>query len=134
MKVTIEIEDTLKETVDQAIEEVKDLLIDHLNADFNKEADIASDIDICLNNDLDYSGKVSEIIDGAVPIYTNEIEGLWYIYKDEFEEAYGHAGFGDNPLENNGMTAIYCYIQEAVNEWYYANSEDVIADWIDTNN
>ena len=125
MKRTIEIDDTLQERVDDAIEAVKDCLIDYLtdNPDVTDTP--------CINNDLDYAGTIHEIIDSAVPIYTNEIEGLWYLYKDEFVEAYDNVGFGDNPLENNGMTAIYCYLNAKVDEWYESNATDVCGAWYD---
>lgn len=120
----IEIEDTLEERTQEAINEVKDLLIDYLEE--NKPDDLP-----CLNNDLDYNGSIHEIIDSSVPIYTKEIEDTWYLHKSELEEAYENAGFGDNPLEGNGMTAIYCYISDAVNSWYCDNAQDIFDEWLE---
>jgi hypothetical protein len=82
-----------------------------------------------LNNDLDYSGAIHEIVDGSVPIYTSEIESTWYLYGSELERAYDNAGCGDNPRENDGMSAIYFYIMEQVQEWYNNNAEDIFDEW-----
>jgi hypothetical protein len=83
----------------------------------------------CINNDLDYSGAIHEIVDGAVPIYTGEINDTWYIYGRELEEAYENAGVGDNPKESNGMAAIYFYIMAKVQEWYADNAEEIFDEW-----
>lgn len=122
MKRTIEIEDSLQDRVDSAIEDVKQELLSYLSE--NKPDSLP-----CLNNDLDYSGAIHEIVDGSVPIYTKEIEDTWYLYSSELEEAYENAGVGDNPRENNGMAAIYFYIQEKVGEWYSDNAQDIFDEW-----
>jgi len=118
MKRTVEIEDALDERVESAIEDVKDLLIDYIKE--NKPDQVP-----CINNDLDYSGSVHEIVDGSVPIYTKEIDDTWYLYGSELEEAYENAGVGENPKENNGMAAIYFYIMDKVQEWYQNNAEEI---------
>ena len=123
MKRTIEIDDCLTEQTDSAIEDVKQALLDYLEQ--NPDTDELP----CLNNDLDYSGTIHEIIDGAVPIYTSDIEAAWYLYGSELEAAYENAGCGDNPRENNGMAAIYYYISDKVNEWYSRNAEDIFDEW-----
>lgn len=123
MKRQVEIEDSLKARCDSAIEDVKQALLDYLKE--NPDTDSLP----CLNNDLDYSGTIHEIVDGSVPIYTKEIEDTWYLYASELEEAYENAGVGDNPRENNGMAAIYYYIHDAVNTWYSDNAEEVFTEW-----
>jgi hypothetical protein len=123
MKRTIEIDDTLQERIDTAIEEVEERLRDYLND--NPDTTALPD----LYGDLDYSGGVHDIIDGAVPVYTAEIKGLWFLYQAELEEAYEQAGFGDNPLENNGMSALYCYIEQQVADWYNREAEDIFEQW-----
>jgi len=122
MKRQIEIDDTLNERVDSAIDDVKQELLNYLEE--NKPDTIP-----CLNNDLDYSGAIHEIVGGSVPIYTKEIEDTWYLYSGELESAYENAGVGDNPRENNGMAAIYHYIMEQVQEWYQENAEDIFNGW-----
>ena len=126
-KRTIEIDDDLDERVETACDEVKDLLLEYLND--NPDTDSLP----CMNNDLDYSGRVHEIVDGSVPIYTANIDDLWYLYASELEEAYENAGVGDNPRENNGMAAIYYYIWQQVNEWWNDNAEDVFDEWYKKN-
>lgn len=122
MKRTIEINDTLTERTDSAIEDVKTQLLEYLNE--NKPDSLP-----CLNNDLDHSGTIHEIVDGSVPIYTNEINDTWYLYGSELEEAYENAGVGENPKEHNGMAAIYFYIMEKVQEWYSDNAEEIFEEW-----
>jgi hypothetical protein len=121
-KRTIEIEDTLQDRVDSAIEDVKDELLRYCD---DNEPDKLPD----LGNDLDYSGTIHGIVDGSVPIYTKEIDDTWYLHGNELEEAYENAGVGDNPRENNGQAAIYFYIHEQVNEWYSDHAEDVFEEW-----
>lgn len=117
-KITIEIDDTLQERVDAAIEEVKDLLKSYTKREQPDELP-------CLHNDLDYSGDVHSIVDSAVPIYTKEIEATWYLHGRDLEEAYENCGIGANPRENDGKVAIYCYIEAKVCEWYHENAEAV---------
>lgn len=118
-KRTIEINDVLPDCVTTAIEEVEWLL-----REFVKRTPWR-DGTPCLRNDLDYTGRVHEIIDGAVPIYTREIEAAWFLHGDALEEAYENAGIGENPRENDGRAAIYCYIDEKVGEWFADNAERI---------
>jgi hypothetical protein len=115
MKVVVELEDTLQETVDSTIDEVKDKIIDWL-----KDNPDASDIDIY--NDID----IYEVVDSNTPIYFKEINDLYYLYSDELDEAYTNQGIGDRSEENYKQVAIYCYIQEQVNEWWYNNGKDEV--------
>ena len=115
---TITIKDDLKDRVEGVLDEIRDLIRDYI------EENSIDDADNLELSDLDNSGAIHELIDGAVPVYYSDIDALWYLYKDEFTTAYENAGIGSDPLENNGMTAIYCYISEAV----YANYTDVIVD------
>jgi len=123
MKRTIEINETLKRRVEIACECIQELMLEWLND--NADSDGPPD----LFNDLDYSGGVHEHIDSAVPVYTGEIRDQWRIYWDELEDAYKNAGIGENPMENYGMVAIYCYIEQQVAEWYEDEKEDIYDDW-----
>jgi hypothetical protein len=117
-KRNVEIDDDLDEIIEGAIDEVKNELENFLEA--NPETLTLPD----LSNDLDYGGVISEIIDGSVPVYTKELNDLWYLYSSEFEQAYENAGIGENPREKDGAVAIYCYIQEKVYDWYHDEAED----------
>lgn len=119
---TVEINDNLDEIVESAIDDVKTELTNFLN---ENEPDSTP----CLQNDLNYNGAIDEITDSAVPVYTNQIKGLWFLYENEFTEAYENAGIGDNPLENDGAAAIYFYIQEQINDWYSSNADDIFEAW-----
>lgn len=117
MKRTIEIDDILNERVESAIDQVKAELESYLE---DNDCDSCPDL-----GDLDYSGAIHEIVDGCVPIYTKQIKDSWYLYGDDLTEAYENAGVGDNPMENNGMAAIYFYIHEQVVEWFDSEAEDI---------
>jgi hypothetical protein len=126
MKRTIEIDDTLDNRVECAIDEVKAELENYLKE--NPDTDSLP----CLNNDLDYGGAIHSIVDSSVPIYTHEIKSTWYLHSSELEEAYENAGVGDNPMENDGMSAIYFYIMEKVQEWYNNEAEEVFEKWVES--
>jgi hypothetical protein len=125
-KRTIEIEDTLQERVDSAIEDVKTELISYCD---DNEPDKLPD----LGNDLDYSGTIHEIVDGSVPIYNNEIRDIFYLHGSEVEEAFDNAGFDSKDDKDWPLgwkpAAIYSYIQEQVHEWYNDHAEDVFEEW-----
>jgi hypothetical protein len=125
-KRTIEIEDTLQERVDSAIEDVKDELLRYCD---DNEPDKLPD----LGNDLDYSGMIHEIVDGSVPIYNNEIRDIFYLHGSEVEEAFDNADFGSKEDKDWPLgwkpAAIYSYIQEQVNEWYHDHAEEVFEEW-----
>lgn len=127
MKRTIEIDDTLQERVDSAIEDVKQELLNYLEA--NPDTDEVPYI----NNDLDYSGAIHEIIDGSVPIYTKEIDDTYYLYGSEIDRAFDDAGIGSRSDEGWPMgwkpAAIYCYIEQKVHEWYRNEAEDIFDEW-----
>ena len=122
-KITLELNDTLQEHVDSAIEDVKALLETYL------EENPDTDETPCLSNNLDYGGEVSQIIDDAVPFRTHEVKTTWFLHGDELEAAYENAGVGENPLDNDGMVAIYYYIEQAVGEWYWENAEEIFEEW-----
>jgi hypothetical protein len=126
MKRTIQIEDTLQERIDSAIADVKQALQDYLEE--NQDTDKLPDI----NDELDYRGGIHEIIDGSVPIYTDEINATMFLYGARIEEAFDDAGIGgkDSDWPNGWQAAaIYCYIQAQVNEWYSDNAQGIFDDW-----
>lgn len=128
-KITIEIDDTLEERVESAIDSVKTELIEYLEA--NPDQDELP----CLNNDLDYSGAIHEIIDGSVPIYTKELEDNWYLHSYELEKALDDAGLysasdlGKLDNDQRMSSAFYCYIYDKVNEWYQNEAQEVFDTW-----
>ena len=105
MKRVIEIEDNLQEYIETAVEE----FVEEYREGY-----------------LDYpQDRIHEILDSSVPIYTHEIRGLWFLYEDEFIEAYEAAGIGDNPKENEGMTAIYLYMEQEFYELLEENYPEI---------
>jgi hypothetical protein len=127
VKRTIEIEDDLQEIKDSAISDLKDMVEEYLND--NPELEEAPE----LSNELDYDGRFHELIDGSVPIYTKEIEDLFYLYGDQFEEAFDNAGIGEKKDEGWPMgwkpAAIYCYLEQEVSGWYEDHKEELFDAW-----
>ncbi len=126
MKRTVEIEDSLQERIQNAIEGVETLLIEWL--DRNAESDNKPKTPD-LRNDLDCDKQVYLIIESSVPTNTKEIKDTWYLYSDKLEQAYENVGFGPNPIENNGMTAIYLYIEQEIVEWYENHADEIVEEW-----
>ena len=120
MKRTVEIEDDLQERVDDAKEDIKDLL----EAYYEDNPDVLKDDGSVDYNDLD-NESIDEIVDDCVPAYTSEIKGLWYFHGEDFLDAYKSEGLGNDPYENNGAGAIYAYIRQEVVAWYFDNEEDI---------
>ena len=123
MKVTKEIDDDLQEWVDGAIEEVESLVTTYIEE--NPDADEPPDY-----NDLDDNGGISEIVDSAVPIYTQQITDCFYLHGDELEQAFEEAGIGQMG-DDTGFplgwkaAAIYCYIEQKVAGWLQNGAQEV---------
>lgn len=125
-KITIELDDNLEDDVDQAIEGVKEALEEYLAE--NKPNDVP-----CLNNDLDYSGSIHELVDGIVPVYTRELDIAYFLHGNELESAFDSHGLDDDGTkEGHISTAYYCYLMDAVNEWYSDNAQDIYDAWVES--
>jgi hypothetical protein len=127
VKRTIEIEYTLSEIEESLQSDLRDIVIEYLND--NPDLDESPD----LYNDIDYNGSFHELVDSSVPIYTGEINDLFYLYGNDFEEAFDNAGIGEKDDEHWPMgwkaAAIYCYLEQEVSEWYENNKEDIYDEW-----
>jgi hypothetical protein len=127
MKRSVEINDNLQEILASVRDDVKAELLSYL-AD-NPDTDETPD----LGNDLDYSGAIHEIVDGSVPIYTGEQNDLWYLYGNQFEQAFDDAGIGTKNDSDWPMgwkpAAIYCYIEQHVAEWYSTHADAIFEEW-----
>ncbi len=116
---TVEIDDTLDERTASAIDDLKERIESALK---DNDGEASED---------DFADEISEIADSAVPVYTNEIDGLWFLHKSVLTQAYEDAGIDDNPLANNGMTAIYFYIEQKVQEWLNDSFKEFCQEWRD---
>lgn len=123
VKITVEIDDVLPECFERAVEETQDLLKSYLNDYQPDGTPVISDLD-----------DFHSVIDSNVPIMTREIEGAWYLHGSELRQAYEDAGIGENPLENNGKTAIFLWIEQKVCEWYDDNADEIFEEWEHNNN
>ena len=124
----IEIQDDLVERIDGCLEDIKAFFLNSVFPDngVDKETDL-EDLDAFdLIDKANYDGSLDGFIDSAVPIWTNHLKGLWYLYEDEFIRAYENVhGSDGNPLENDGMSAVFCYIEQEVRE----QLEDLVLKW-----
>ena len=115
-KRTIEIDDNLDDTVKCVKEEVLNHFIDWL-----KDNNDCEDFD----NYYQDSGcdAIHEIADSNTPIYYSDIDGLYYLYGSEFDEAYNNAGIGDGTEDNHRQVAIYCYLEEKAFDFHKEMTE-----------
>jgi len=112
--------DTLSELKEGVIDGYKDLIRDYIKE--NPEVD---DIDAMNDN-----GCVNELVDGWVPIYYHELEGNYYLYSSELDEAYDNAGCyaeGERP-ENYQAVCHYFLLEETIHEWAHDNAVEFIED------
>ena len=121
----IEIETDLNELEGAAIDEIK-RSIEWLVSE--GEIDDSMDVDD-INEALEYDGTKHEIIDGTVPVYTHQLEALFFVHKYDLMEAFENAGICTadeaikTPLGIEGV-AIFCYIEQSVNAWINDDLED----------
>ena len=119
-KRTVEIEDNLDQIIEDVQNKLKEKIIEWIKEN-NEKPD--------LSNDIDYDGTFHKMVDSAVPVYTSEINDLFYLYGDEFEEAFDNAGIGDKNDDHwpSGWkaAAIYCYIEQEVAEWFNNNIDEI---------
>lgn len=126
---TVEIKKDLNELVDDTIDEIKRAIAWLVSE---------GEIDESMDNDsimevLEYDGTKHEIIDGAVPVYTHELEALMFVHKWTLMEAFEDAGICsvDEVLKNPDSfvlgiegVAVYCYIEQEVNAWIDEDLDD----------
>ena len=126
---TVEIKKDLSELVDDTIDEIKRAIAWLVS---EGEIDESMDSD-AINEVLDYDGTKHEIIDGAVPVYTHELEALMFVHKWTLMEAFEDAGICtvDEVLKNPDSfvlgiegVAVYCYIEQEVNAWIDEDLDD----------
>ena len=126
---TIEIETDLSDLVSSAIEEVKRSIAWLLKEnEIDETMDKHDIIDV-----LEYDGTLNEIIDGSVPVYTAQLKALMFVHEFDLMEAFNNAGICtiDEVLKNPDSyilglegVAIFCYIEQEVNEWINDDLED----------
>ena len=129
MSETVTLTDELPELIQSAVDEVEILLGEYWED--NHEETFP-----CLNNNLDYDGRVHEIVDGAVPIYTHELDALEYFHgrdgRERLDEEFGptkeEAGKEGWPM-GKFPAAVYQLIMDGVNKWYQDDAEDIWDGW-----
>ena len=104
---TIEIDDSLDERVELCKEEILNDFIEY----FLENPDMNDFDEYYQAQGCDY---VHECCDSNTPIYYSDIDGLWYLYSGEFEDAYKDV-FGNELHESQDykQAAIYCYLSNA---------------------
>jgi len=111
---TIKIDDDLEDREETVKEEILDAIKDYLND--NPDAE---DFD-----SIDGSERIHEIIDSNVPIYHYNINGLWYLYSDQFEEAYNNSGCYNELPENYKQVCIFFYLEEIGRDYLREKEEE----------
>lgn len=123
---TVEIDDDLDERIENVIDEVKYKLVDEAEG----EPDAYSSFDDFLQRGLEYDGTLHELVDSAVPIYTSDINGLFYLYGSEFEQAYEDAGCYDERPDNYEAVCIYFYIEQEVHRILSDDIAPIYDEWL----
>jgi hypothetical protein len=113
-KITIELEDTLEERVNNAKEELLVSFKDFLS--YNQDTE---KFDTFIQKGG--SDSIHEIADSSTPIYNKEIKDIHYLHGDDIEEAYKNAGIGSGGEDNHLSIAICLYIEQELTE--YMNDE-----------
>ena len=123
---TIEVNDSLSELVQGAIDEVKYWFDYEIKNSKNiKKADFEN-VDSLIDA-LNYNGNLHDIVDSSVPVYTHELDTLFYLHKNKLIDAFENSGIGERseydnnenvPLGFEGV-AIFCYIEEQVTMYLY---------------
>jgi hypothetical protein len=118
----VEIERDLNELEGAAIDEIKRSI-----EWFVSEGEIEKDAQVDdINERLEYDGTKHEVIDGCIPVYTHQLEALFFVHKWDLMEAFNDAGICtvDEVLNNPDSfqlglegVAISCYIENSVNQW-----------------
>lgn len=127
-KVTIELDDNLIDDVLEVQGLVKDEFLEYL-----KDNKPSSCPDM---SDLDHNGSIHEIVDGSVPVCTRELESAWFLHSSDLESTLDSAGlYSDEDLgklsnEQKIMSAYYCYLMDAVNEWLNDEAETLYDEWV----
>lgn len=121
MKRQIEIDDDLDERRGYVKDELLDDFIDFLED--NKDI---TEFDTYYQKSG--ADKMHESADSNTPIYYSDIDGLYYLYSDEAEEAYKNQGLGNGGEDNHKQVAIYCLLSETAGE-FIRELEEKFDDW-----
>lgn len=118
----------MEDTLDRRVENAKEELRDYLQKEKEERtASLPEGKKLEKADFEDMSNKayevIGEIADSNTPVYTQEIDQLWYLFGEELREAYENVGANNNPFSNNGMSAICYYIEQKLSEYLH--------EWID---
>lgn len=105
-KITVEINDTLDEMIDNLQESIMSQLRDYCS----KNPDTC-DFEECYENGV--ADLIHNMID--IAICPSEVDGLHYLYGDKFEAAYQDSGM--EATDNHKAVALYCYLDEKATEF-----------------
>ena len=122
MKRQVEIEDDLEEMV----QDIKDEILDNFKDYFNENQDMGDFDQYYQVQGCDF---IHETADSSTPIYYSHIDGLYYLYGNEFDEAYNNAGIGDGSEDNHRQASIYCYLSEKGFD-YLRDLENAFDEWL----
>ena len=109
MKRNVEMDDTLDEIIASVKTEVKERFEEIVkeNPEYSSDDIYQEAVD-----------SITEICDSSTPIYTKEIDDLYYLYGNEFEEAYENAGCYDKPPDNYRQVCIFFYLSDQAQGYF----------------
>lgn len=114
--VTVQLDDVLPECVEAACESITEIA---------EEIILAGATEPPSWEEMDADGRATDYIDATVPVMTHQIRAAWFLRHEELTKAYDDHGLGGEPFENDGLTAIFLYIESAVRRWYEENKVDI---------
>lgn len=127
-KYTLEYENNLDDLVTLAMDSIKEFVrYDYdnkkiLKVDYETEDQLTEYI----------QDETHEIIDSCVPVYTYELDVLFFLFKGRLMDAFNDAGICtiDEVLANPDCysslegVAIFCYLEQEVNAWIHGDKTD----------
>ena len=122
------INDTLDQRVQDAKSDLKDTLIDLLIDNPDITSTDALDDKPCYITD-----KINEMADSNTPVYTSEIEDVFFMNKNELVEAYDNAGiYGKGERPNNyEMVCVCIYLEDQLHSYYNEELTDLIKSYLE---
>ena len=112
VKIQVEIEDNLEEIVDGLKKKIRENFVEYLK----DNTDMTDFENYYQNQGCDF---VHESSDSCTPLYSDAIiDGLFYLYGSEFDEAYENAGCGNKSENNYRQAAIYFYLHMETDKFY----------------
>jgi len=120
MKRTIEVNDTLEETLGFAVAGVKARLLEHLEWKAPGDAPEFGDVE-----------GVDRAIVEAMPTGARDAETIMFLYPDKMRQAFQDEGLEDMGAEGWETAALLAFVVHYVKDWYRREAPRIFEDWQD---